>query len=178
MSITRSTDSRAGFCTLRILSMIGLVVSLTCLCKFAFADLPSDPFQRCATKALRGDFPGAPQWKLDVYDRGLSLGVTTCYQFLVTAYLGTEPDGRVDSRGNRCTWRTAASNRVPYGSYIWTEQWGIRKVLDCGARSNDKRADRAGCHAWADMWFPTARHARAAGCDGWLPTPGAVIPGA
>lgn len=163
----------------RIAAVLGLAASAACLCRFAAAatDLPADPFQRTATKALRGDFEGAPAWKLDVYRRGLSLGVTACCEVLVTAYLGTEPDGRVDRRGKPCTWRTAASNRVPYGSYLWTEEWGVRQVLDCGARSNDRKAERAGCHFWADMWFPTARAARRAGCDGWTPTSGAVIPG-
>jgi len=176
MSISRSHQHRAGFCALRVLSIIGIAASLACLCRFAFAALPSDPFQRCATKALRGDFPGAPAWKLDVYARGLALGVRTEHTFLVTAYLGTEPDGRVDRRGNRCTWKTAASNRIPYGMHVWTEQWGIRQIRDCGAKSNDRKADRAGCTSWLDIWFPTASAARAAGCDSWIPTPGAVIP--
>ena len=163
----------------RALAVVGLAVSLACLCKFAAAntDLPRDPFRRCAVKALRGDFDSAPAWKLDAYRRGLSCGVTARHRLLVTAYLGAEPNGRVDRRGKPCTWKTAASNRIPYGSYIWTERWGIRQVLDCGARSNDLKADRADCHAWVDLWFPTAAHARRAGCDGWAPTPGAVIPG-
>lgn len=165
---------------LRITAVLGLAVSLACLCRFAAAatDLPNDPFQRTATKALRGDFGKLHEWQRTGYAHGLKVGVTTGHKFCVTAYLGTEPDGRVDSRGNRCTLRTAASNRVRRGSFVWTERWGIRQVLDRGAASNDRKADRAGCDSWLDLWFPSGAHARRAGCDGWLPTTGAVIPGA
>lgn len=105
------------------------------------------------------------------------MGVTAKHRVLVTAYVGIEPDGRVDRRGQPCTWRTAASNRVPYGSYIWTEKWGMRQVLDCGARSNDRKAHNAGCDFWVDIWFPSIRYAYLAGCDGWRPVRAAVIPG-
>jgi hypothetical protein len=159
----------------RAAAIAGLAASILCLCKFACAD---DPFQRTATKALRGDFGKLHDWQRIGYTRGLKLGVTTSHKFLVTAYhAGEGRDGRIDNRGRPCTERTAASNRVKRGSYIWTEAWGIRQVLDCGARSNDRKADRAGCDSWLDLWFPSARAARRAGCDGWAPTAGAVVPG-
>ena len=136
--------------------------------------LPADPFQRVAVKIAQGHIH-AHGWQRDAYARGLAAGVTADRRFLLTSYYGTEPDGRVDRYGRTCTLRTAASNRLPRRAYIWT-RYGLRQVLDCGARSNDRRADRAGCDAWCDYWMPTARQARKAGLDGWTPAQGAVIP--
>jgi hypothetical protein len=174
MSITRSTDSRAGFCLTRVLCMVGLVVSLACLCRFAFADLPDDPFQRCATKALRGDFAGAPQWKLDVYDRGLSLGVTANRTAWLTAYYGTRPDGKRDRYGRPCTLRHAAARdeQVPRRAFVWTAQSGIRQVLDTGSVDNIRRARKKGADVWIDAWLPSPSH------NSWgsTVTPLAVIP--
>ncbi len=163
---------------LRTVAAIGLAASALALARAAVGDaLPADPFQRCATKALRGDYGKLKNWQRAAYKRGLDAGVTADHRFVVTAYLGTEGrSGRIDSRGNRCTMRTAASNRVKRGSYVWTPRWGIRQVLDCGAKSNDRKADRMGCDSWLDLWFPNGRAARRVGCDGWTPTTGAVIP--
>ena len=136
--------------------------------------LPTDPFQRTATKALCGQFGELHQWQRDTYARGLATGVTADRRFLLTSYYGTEPDGRVDRYGRKCTLRTAASNRIPPKAYVWT-RYGLRQVLDCGAKSSSRRADKAGCDAWVDYWLPSARDARRVGLDGWIPAQGAVI---
>jgi len=134
----------------------------------------ADPFRRVALKARAGMFEGAPAWKLAAYERGLAQGATTSKRLLLTAYLGTEWDGKRDRYGNHCTLRHVAANRLPRKSYVWT-RYGLRQVLDCGAKSNDRKADRRGCDAWADYWYPTARDARRAGLDGWTPARAAVI---
>jgi len=125
-----------------------------------YADgLPVDPFQRTATKALRGDFGKLQAWQEAGYKRGLEQGVTASTSIWLTAYYGTEGRmGQVDSRGNRCTYRTCASNKVKRGSYIWTK-YGLRQVLDCGAKFNDGIARRKGASLWVDYWYPSARHA-------------------
>lgn len=130
----------------------------------ALAQLPADPFQRVATKALRGDFGKLQQWQVTGYKRGLEQGVTASTSIWLTAYYGTEGSGKVDSRGNRCTYRTCASNNVKRGSYIWT-RYGLRQVLDCGAKSNDGIARRKGASLWVDYWYPSARHASFAGAN-------------
>ena len=162
--------------TYRPAAFLGLTVAVACLARVACAEpLPTDPFRRSATKALRGDYGTLPTWQADAYRRGLDNGVTADLRLLVTQYNRNEPSGRVDRYGNPCTWRTAASNTLPRKSYVWTETWGLRQVLDCGAQSNTRRAKRAGCDAWLDLWFPSARIAKQRGCDGWTPTRGAVI---
>lgn len=138
------------------------------------SDLPEDPFQRTATKALRGDYGKLQRWQREGYSRGLQQGVTVSRCLVLTQYNGNEASGKIDRRGRACTMRTAASNRIPENSYIWTERTGLRQVLDTGAHSNDWRASGLG-GTWVDIWYPTARHAREAGIDGWRPVRGAVI---
>ena len=137
-------------------------------------DLPSDPFQRTATKALRGDYGKLQRWQHEGYSRGLRAGVTTSRTLVLTQYNGREASGKRDRRGRACTMRTAASNRIPENSYIWTERTGLRQVLDTGAHSNDRKARGIG-GTWCDIWYPTASHAREPGVDGWRPVRGAVI---
>jgi hypothetical protein len=179
--------------TCRTAAIAGLVAATVMLCRAAGADLPADPFLRCATKALRGDFGRLADWQRAAYQRGLNAGVSTDLRLVVTAYHGGEGrQGQVDRYGRPCTMRTAACNKLPRRSYVWTERWGLRQVLDCGAERNDNcyTADNqltafghAHAHAgwqmgtglWLDLWFPNARAARRAGCDGWIPQRGAVI---
>ena len=123
----------------------------------AVPTLPSDPFRACAVKALRGDYGPLPDWKLDAYRRGLEQGVTVKPgRAWVTHYWPAEGrDGQVDRRGNRCTERTAAANLLPYGTYVWLENpCGLRQILDCGAKRNDRQARRYGAELWIDRWNP------------------------
>ena len=119
------------------------------------ATLPSDPFQRCAMRALRGDFGPLKPWQEEAYRLGLERGVMVQGRVFLTAYYPWEGrSGRVDCRGNPCSPRTAAANRLPYGSYVWVANpCGVRQVLDRGARSNDRIADRRGCDLWLDLWM-------------------------
>lgn len=144
---------------------------------------PADPFTVCARDALRGCYGPLQDWQHQAYARGLAQGVTAEQAFVMTQYNGDEPDGKVDGRGLPCTLRVAASNRIPRYRYIWTEASGVRQILDCGSRRNDMRVRKlAETHGWpanavwVDVWWPTARHARQKGFDGWKLQMGAVIP--
>jgi hypothetical protein len=119
--------------------------------------LPHDPFQRCATKALRGDYGKLQAWQREGYRRGLQQGVTARSLIFLTAYYGTEVGGRIDRRDQRCTLKHAAANRVPQGHYVWTK-FGLRKVLESGAHSNDAYAREKGAAFWIDYWYARARH--------------------
>jgi hypothetical protein len=119
--------------------------------------LPHDPFQRCATKALRGDYGELSGWQREGYRRGLEQGVTARSLVFLTAYYGTEVGGRIDRRDQRCTLKHAAANRVPQGHYVWTK-FGLRKVLDSGAHSNDTYARDHGAAFWIDFWYPRRSH--------------------
>ena len=118
-------------------------------------NLATDPFQRTAVRALSGEWGALPDWKREAYARGLLAGVTVRGKVFLTAYYPWEGrDGRIDSRGNPCTPRTAAANLIPRGSYVWIENpCQMRQVLDCGAKSNDRVARRRGCDLWVDLWM-------------------------
>ena len=117
--------------------------------------VPTDPFLATAIRVVRGDFGPQPEWRMQAYQRGLRNGVTVRGHVWLTAYYPWEGrSGQVDARGNPCTLRTAAANRLPYGSYIWVaEPCQMRQVLDRGAHFNDAIADRRGCSLWADLWL-------------------------
>ena len=127
--------------------------------------LPKDVFQRIATKAIRGDFGKIPSYKMDLYTRGLSQKAKCNTPVWLTCYFGTEAGGKKDARGNSCTRLTAACNKVPQGTWLWSPRFGFRKVLDTGSRNNDYLArhplkDSHGHHQWrpakfwADIWYP------------------------
>ena len=161
------------------------------VCKSCSADgLPEDPFRRAATKALRGDFGTLKPWQRQGYERGLAQGVTANTPLVLTAYLGTERDGRIDRRGrqlpgpNGTGMETCASNRIPENSWVWARE-ELRQVRDCGSLRNDfcklfRQACRLGgvsvseAH-WVDYWWPNAATARRHGRWGWKLEMGAVI---
>jgi len=119
--------------------------------------LSTDPFQRTALKALSGSYGELRPWQRAGYERGLRLKATASRTAWLTGYYATEGhDGRVDCRGRLCTYRTAAANTIPQGSFIWT-RYGIRQVMDRGARSNDRIARRKGAALWCDYWYPSGR---------------------
>jgi len=135
----------------------------------------SDAFRRTAHKALSGQFGTLAPWQANGYRAGLAKGATCSRALTLTAYYGTEASGRIDAHGRRCTMRTAASNRLPQYSYVWTTRSGLRQVLDTGSRANDRRVGRKA--VWVDVWFANKHRARAAGIDGWVPCQGATFGG-
>lgn len=146
--------------------------------------LPDDPFQRTATSALRGDFGALQPWQEQAYKAGLAQGVRADKTAWLTHYLGSHADGKRDRWGNPCTLRHAAARDEQIRSryrcdrgryhlievYVWTRH-GIRQVLDTGAKSNIRLAQRprnlkepwkggAGPDGvWVDYWYPTRRDA-------------------
>jgi len=140
--------------------MIAQIATLFAATLAAPADLPRDPFQRAATKALAGQFGDLHHWQRDAYARGLCAGVMADRRAWLTAYYGTRPDGKRDRYGNRCTLRHAAARdeQVPRRAYIWTAESGIRQVLDTGAKSNMRRAREKGADVWIDAWLPSPAH--------------------
>ena len=135
-------------------------------------------FERCALKALAGVYGPLEPWQAQGYQKGLKSHEKRV--LVLTCYLGTHSDGKVDRRGRPCTMRTAASNLIPEGAFIWVwdppAKVGLRQIRDCGAKWNDKDAARRG-GVWCDIWQPNARAARAAGVAGRDPRAGVVIGG-
>ena len=167
--------TRQGFCLTRALAWAGLAAATLALCRAASADLPEDPFQRCATKAMRGAFGKLADWQREGYQRGLDQGVTVGHKFHLTYYTPRSCPGTRGASGQPVSTRMAASNRLPRWSWVWLPRVGIRQVLDRGARWNDTLADRASCHSWLDLWFPSTAAAHRAGITGRHVVTGAVI---
>lgn len=143
---------------------VGIVISLIIIAGLLhkiYADassskeLPKDPFQRAAVKALRGDYGKLEVWQKTGYSKGLKQGVKCTQKVFLTAYYPSEGrDSQIDRRGRRCSMRSAAANKVPENAYIWTK-FGLRQVRDCGAHFNDRIAKSKKADFWADYWYPT-----------------------
>lgn len=137
-----------------MLRYITLAVIATCAAQAT--ELPSDPFQRAATKALRGDYGKLKPWQRNAYRRGLEQGANR-HRALVTIYGPWEGY----SRGEGCRWgygcseEIAAANALPGGTVVWLARpAGLRVIGDTGARGNDAWARRKGCKWWLDLWVP------------------------
>jgi len=124
----------------------------------------SDPFQRCAIRALAGEFGPLQPWQEEAYRLGLERKISVNGRVWLTCYWDAEGhDSRWDCRGGRCGSRHLAANRLPLDTVVWLE-WPVldregdvvgylsqlRIVLDRGAKRNDRVADRKGCDLWAD----------------------------
>lgn len=97
--------------------------------------LPSDPFQSCAIRALRGEWGKLPRWKRDAYIWGLAKNVTCAGRSKVTAYGHLwEPGGTVTASGQWVSTDFCAAPRsLAFGMVIWTP-WGLRYVMDRGGK--------------------------------------------
>ena len=97
------------------------------------AALPADPFQRCAVKALRGDFGTLRPWQRDAYLWGAASRVHCCGVAKVTAYGHKwEAGGTETASGSRVHLGGCAANpELPFGTLIWTSR-GLRYVTDRG----------------------------------------------
>lgn len=135
------------------------------------AALPADPFQRCAVKALRGDYGTLADWQRRGYQAGLAAGVTVQGTATVTTYYPQEgfPRGQATRSGAGVCEKHAACLRREWprlrGSYVWVQPTtnsqgrlvgGIRQIMDTGANSNHSRfGTRMGSDRWLDYWYPT-----------------------
>lgn len=92
----------------------------------------TDPFRRCAAKALAGEFGTLRPWQRDAYTYGLATGVTCAGVAKVTSYgpwEGCTP--WVASGGYVHLAGCAANPELPFGTLIWTP-YGLRYVNDRG----------------------------------------------
>lgn len=98
--------------------------------------LPSDAFERCATKALRGDYGPLEHWQQCAYIWGLAKRVRCCGLAKVTSYGPWESPhmsgGEWTASGLRVSARFCAANpEIAFGTIVWTE-YGLRYVQDRG----------------------------------------------
>ena len=135
-----------------MVSVLALAVMVACA-----PPLPDAPAERIAHKALRGDFGKLASWQREGYSRIAEgpVQIKRAYRTHYGPYEGRQ--GRVDAYGNPCTMRTLASNRLPRRAYVLLIERGeLRQVLDCGAKSNDRRfAYSRNCEVWIDRWHPS-----------------------
>ena len=124
--------------------------------------LPDDPLQRCATKAVRGDFGRVPGWKLDFYQKVLDEGLTVDGKAKRTTYCpycagDTCADGS-PVRNGIC----AASPNVRMHAIVWLATDGILKVCDRGGLV------KVGTVKWKGKAVTCTRPGESANFDVWV----------
>jgi len=97
--------------------------------------LPADPFRRCATKALRGDFGTLKLWQECAYRWGLANGLTVPAgnRSKVTPYGKWEPCGDYTASGDEFNldFVSVPPKHIALGWIIWTP-WGLAYAMDTG----------------------------------------------
>lgn len=107
----------------------------------------ADPLQRCATRALAGEFGPLRPWQARWYAQALATQPRP-RRVWQTQYGEWDP-GRY--RGDR--YHIAANPRhLQRGSVVWLSKPGILCVVtNRGADSNDRIAKAHGCDHWVDL---------------------------
>lgn len=141
-----------------------LVAAMGILASGHAQQLPEDPLQRCAHKALRGDYGRLQPWQRRGYELARRTGATIQGRAWVTSYYPSEGFRRGQSTrsGVGVSARSAAVARHRWarlrGRYVWTAAYGLRVIEDTGANRNDQVARRKGADLWLDYWFPHPRN--------------------
>ncbi len=121
------------------------------------AELPSDPAQRCAAKALRGDFGPLKDWQRTGYWL-FAAGEGKWQTAWITRYWAGEPGVNfTTTSGRRVDHQTAAMLDVPFGTFVLVDLptgFNLRRVWDRGSRRNISRARSRGASTWCDLWVP------------------------
>jgi len=114
-----------------------LLLSLLLCAPVLACELPDDPAQRCATRAIRGDFGELKAWQRDGYQHILDNNITVQGTAKVTSYSyhwesRRMAGGEWTASGSHVhTAGCAANPGIPFGTLIWTPH-GLRYVTDRG----------------------------------------------
>lgn len=152
------------------LKVMAIVVTLLLGVGVSACELPDDPFQRCAKKALQGDYGELPKWKENAYKWGIAQNVKADKKAVLTSYFPSEgfPRGQSMRSGIGVDSRYAAVVSRDWMElqqfYIWVQPTrntngkmvgGLRQIMDTGANSNTRNfAHQYNVHRWVDFWYP------------------------
>ena len=119
--------------------------------------LPANPVQRVAQKALKGEYGNLEDWQYKAYKYALAQDADIDGVAWVTSYGPWEGFrfGEACAFGYGCSDSTAAANLIPSHYYVLIELpdgWEVRRIEDRGAKRNDLLARRKGAQVWIDRW--------------------------
>lgn len=123
-------------------------------------ELPENPVQRVAHKALKGEYGKLEDWQYKAYKYALLQEANVDGVAWVTSYGPWEGFmfGEACAFGYGCSDSTAAANLIPSHYYVLIELpggWEVRRIEDRGAKRNDFLAQRKGAQVWIDRWVRT-----------------------
>jgi hypothetical protein len=146
MSISRSHQHRAGFCALRVLSILGIAASLFALCRFASAEAPVITW---AARVLADD--AQPQWKRQFAQSAID---GDCVRFTARTTAYSDRDDLDPGTGGGiwgCTWIDPCGRKRPtpilkHGMSRLTLATGLREP-SCTRPAVRPLLDRGGLRA-------------------------------
>lgn len=120
----------------------------------------ADPLQRCAQRALAGEWGPLQPWQERAYRKVVEEGITVAPgRAMVTWYGPPERSARVDQYGQPCGPHTCANQELPRRTVVWIENpCGLRIVLDNDRSPGHPQgkaypaARRRGYVTWFDCW--------------------------
>jgi len=143
-----------------------LILSLLLL-TVAAADLPADPVQRVAAKALRGDYDPLEQWQRQGYEKLLTVTPTKKLAWITVYNENCLGCNFTTASGRRVSHRVAAMIDKPWATWVLVdlpEGYQLRQVFDTGSRRNIWRAqnpekcdsNRPPAETWIDLYYSPA----------------------
>jgi len=149
-----------------------LAISLLLLAAPVAAELPADPCQRVAEKALAGAFGELLPWQRTAYRLLAENGPARRGKAYVTHYTPPRFKRHQGTRwGWGCTEGCWAANKLPGYWYVLVRHpssgfWEVGWIRDTGASLNDARWKRVGrerygvqVDLWLDRWHPSPKMA-------------------
>ncbi len=133
------------------------------------ADLPADPVQRVAAKALAGEYGVLEQWQWDGYNKAAHLGEPLVGILAwITVYNENCPGCNfITASGRWVSERVAAMIDVKWATWVLVDLdtgYQLRQVFDTGSRRNIWRAQnpekcessRRPAETWIDLYYSPA----------------------
>ena len=133
------------------------------------AELPSNPVQRCAAKALAGEFGELEQWQRQGYTKLLYLDKPPTEKLAwITVYNENDPGcNETGASGRHVSHRMAAMIDKPWATWVLVDLdtgYQLRQIFDTGSRRNIWRAQnpkkcgssRPPAQTWIDLYYSPA----------------------
>ncbi len=121
------------------------------------AELPADPCQRVAEKALSGAFGELADWQEEGYKRLAQGGAVKKAAWITHYWVGEPGVNHTTASGRRVCDEVCAMLDYPFGTFVLVDLpigFNLRRVWDRGSQANRGRATRRGAQVWCDLWVP------------------------
>lgn len=121
------------------------------------AELPADPCQRVAEKALAGAFGDLEPWQEKGYTLLARGGAVKKTAWITHYWVGEPGVNHTTASGRRVSSEVCAMLDYKFGTYVLVDLptgFNLRRVWDRGSQANRRRARSRGAQVWCDLYVP------------------------